>query len=685
MAINWLDRINQADKAEKQWRIRAGKIIKKYRSDDGVDLQGNRQSESFNILWSNVETLAPALYNRTPKPDIRRRYADKDPIAKAISEVLTRASEYTFETEHFDQVMQYAVHDALLVGRGVARIRYEPVFVEHQEPDGDVDDEAYESESGADESPADGDTEESDDESGFDELSSERVCFEHVQWDDFRCEPCRNWSDVTWVAFRLFLTRQELVSRFGEAGEYVPCDHTSRESSTGTPNSPNNSDRDEENRGKVWEIWDKTTRRVIFIAPEADGNDGKHGMTLLEQEDPLSLTGFFPVPQPFYTTEDPSSLIPVPDYEIYSILADDLDRTTKRIIHLTKSLKVAGIYDASLPELQNLYGDGDARLEPSQNTMALIERGGLANAIWFAPLEPQIAALRELYQHREIIKQSIYEVTGVSDIMRGQTAASETATAQQIKGQWGSLRLQRRQRDVQRFARDLLRLAVEVMAECFSPETLTAMTGLQFPTTEQKAMAQSVVSAGGQLPAELQEIMAKPSWEELLQVMRNDLILSYRIDIETDSTIAPDAAAEQQAMAELMTGVSNFVATIGPAVASGYLPVDVAKSLLLMAVRRFKAGPAIEGEIEKIQQPAPQQQQQAPDNSLQIEQMRLEGQMQVKQAELGSAKEIEAIKAAVKQQEIESSERLALLQAQLERERMINDRIQKEQAGYAPV
>lgn len=679
MAINWLDRINQADKAEKQWRIRAGKIIKKYRSDDGVDLQGNQQSESFNILWSNVETLAPALYNRTPKPDIRRRYADKDPIAKAISEVLTRASEYTFETEHFDQVMQYAVHDALLVGRGVSRIRYEPVFAEHEEPDGDVDDEAYESEGGAAEPFADGETEESDD-----ELSSERVCFEHVQWDDFRCEPCRNWSDVTWIAFRLFLTRQELVSRFGEAGEYVPCDHTSRESSTGTPNGPNNSDRDEENRGKVWEIWDKTTRRVIFIAPEADGNDGKHGMTLLEQDDPLNLTGFFPVPQPLYTTEDPSSLIPVPDYEIYAILADDLDRTTKRIIHLTKSLKVAGIYDASLPELQNLYGDGDARLEPSQNTMALIERGGLANAIWFAPLEPQIVALRELYQHREIIKQSIYEITGVSDIMRGQTMASETATAQQIKGQWGSLRLQRRQRDVQRFARDLLRLAVEVMAECFSPDTLTAMTGLQFPTAEQKAVAQSVVSAGGRLPPELQEIMAKPSWEELLQVMRNDLILSYRIDIETDSTIAPDAAAEQQAMAELMTGVSNFVATIGPAVASGYLPVDVAKSLLLMAVRRFKAGPAIEGEIEKIQQPAPQQQQQAPDNTLQIEQMRLEGQMQVKQAELGSAKEIEAIKAAVKQQEIESNERLALMQAQLERERMINDRIKKEDA-YAPV
>lgn len=664
-AGKWLDRINQADKAEKAWRITAGKIITKYRSDDGVDVQGNRRQESFNILWSNVETLSPALYNRTPKPDIRRRFADADPVAKSVSELLTRASEYTFEAEDFDRCMQYVVHDALLVGRGVARVRYDPVFVAHQDDGDDDGDEPTES--------------------APDDLAAERVCFEHVQWDDFRCEPCRNWKDVTWVAFRLFLTKQELVDRFGEDGESVPCDHTSRESVTGTPNSPNNSDRDEENRGKVWEIWDRTTRRVMFLAPEADGGDGK-GTILSEEDDPLSLTGFFPVPQPLYTTEDPSSLIPVPDYEIYSVLAGDLDRTTKRIIHLTKAIKVAGIYDASLPELQNLYGDGDARLEPSQNVMALIERGGLEKAIWFAPLEPIIIALRDLYQHREVIKQAIYEITGVSDIMRGQTMASETATAQQIKGQWGSLRLQRRQRDVQRFARDMLRLSVEVMAERFSPETLTMMTGLQYPTNDQRMLAQQLQAHGGQLPPEMAEIMSRPTWDDLLQVMRNDLILSYRIDIETDSTIAPDAAAEQQAMAELMAGVSNFVATIGPAVASGYLPMDVAKSLLLMAVRRFKAGPAIEGEIEKIQQPP--QQPQPQDNTLQVEQMRaqtelqrqqadIQGQMQIKSAELDHAKEIEAIKAAVKQQEIASAERIAVLQAQLDRERRASEQMRE--------
>ena len=44
--------------------------------------------------------------------------------------------------------------------------------------------------------------------------------------------------------------------------------------------------------------------------------------------------------------------------------------------------------------------------------------------------------MRELVAHREVIKASIYEVTGISDIMRGQTVASETMGAQQLKSQW---------------------------------------------------------------------------------------------------------------------------------------------------------------------------------------------------------------------------------------------------------
>lgn len=646
----WLDAIQSAEKRESTWRLTASKIIKIFRADDGVDLQGNRQKETFNILWSNVSTLAPALYNRTPRPDIRRRYADRDPVAKAVSDALSRSISYCMEQYGYDDAMTKTITSALLTGRGVVRVRYEPLFANTGRPDD------------AAEELADGDN------AADDELAFERVCFEHVQWDDFRCEPCRTWDDVTWVAFRLFLTKQQLAEKFGaEVAEQIPCDHTSREQ-TGTPNSPNGADRDQENRGKVWEIWDKTTRTVVFIAPEVENG----GLIIQQQEDPLSLDGFFPIPRPIYTTEDATSLVPVPDYSVYETLAEDLNRTTKRIVEITKAVRVRGIYDSTIPEIQHLYDSGETGLIPAQNVSQFIDRGGIDKVIWFAPLETLVLALRELYQHREIIKQSIYEITGVADIMRGQTAASETATAQQIKSQWGTIRLQRRQREVQRLARDLLRLGAEIIAERFSPETLTIMTGLQFATNEQKAQMQAMAQQGAELPPEVAAMMEKPSWDDLIGVMRDDLILSFRLDIETDSTIAADEAADKQAMTELMTGVSNFVATIGPAVASGYLPMDVAKQLLLMAVRKFKAGSEIEAEIEKIQQPPPQQQPQ--DNSLQVQQMQMQHEQQLKASDQQHLQQVEAMKAAVKQQEIQANERIAAMQAQLEAQKIENQR-----------
>ena len=91
---------------------------------------------------------------------------------------------------------------------------------------------------------------------------------------------------------------------------------------------------------------------------------------------------------PLYQTEDTTSLIPIPDFKLYQTLADDLDRTTLRIIGLTKAMKVRGIYDSSLPELDHLYDDGDKTLIPAQNVTALLERGGLDKAIWFARWKP---------------------------------------------------------------------------------------------------------------------------------------------------------------------------------------------------------------------------------------------------------------------------------------------------------
>jgi hypothetical protein len=159
-------------------------------------------------------------------------------------------------------------------------------------------------------------------------------------------------------------------------------------------------------------------------------------------------------------------------------------------------------------------------------------------------------------------------------------------------------------REVQRYARDLVRMAAEIMAEHFSPDTMAIMTEVQLPTNEQKQqamqMGQQLQAQGQPLPKKFKEGMALPTWEEALQVLRDDKQRAYRIDIETDSTVAGDQAADQKAITELLTGISSFIQNAGPAVAAGYLPLDAAKSLLMTSVRRFKMGREVEDALDMI-------------------------------------------------------------------------------------
>ena len=159
--------------------------------------------------------------------------------------------------------------------------------------------------------------------------------------------------------------------------------------------------------------------------------------------------------------------------------------------------------------------------------------------------------------------------------MRGASQASETATAQSIKSQWGSLRIQRLQAEVQRFARDLLRLKAEIIAEKFEPQSLMAASGI-------------------------------PVDEQVMALLRNDAMRTYRVDIETDSTIQADVARAQQNASGFVAGFGQFMQAVGPAVQAGALPVEVARTMLQSFARSFKLGRAVEDAIDTIGQSQPQ-------------------------------------------------------------------------------
>jgi hypothetical protein len=617
----WLLELKLADKRESEWRAKAQKVLKRYR-------QKEVKKHSFNILWSNTETMRPAIYNSMPKPDVRRRFKDEDPVGKACSEVLSRALEYGMDTTDFDTQVRNCVVDMLLPGRGLARVRYLPSFNAAQE--------ATDTEQGEE---FDGD---------FEELAWEQAPIEHVQWDDFRMSAGDSWDAITWEAFRHRLTRDELEEQFGEVGKLVPLDKTD------DPDVEGEKDVDVSESFKtaeVWEIWDKEEREVIFIAPSYKDEP------LKKVPDPLNLTNFYPNPRPLYACEDSGTMIPTPLFEYYREQADELDTVTRRINILIKGLKMRGIYDSTISELSELMRGEDNDLIPASNVTALLERGGLEKAIWFMPIEQSAKVLQILQLQRESSKQVIYEITGISDILRGSTNPNETLGAQQIKSQWGSARLKRLQTDCAVFIRDLIRLQSEVIAERFQPETLATMTGLKFPTGEEKQQAMMqyqqqamMAQQQGQQPPPPPDM--PPSWDEILQVLRDDKLRTFKVDVETDSTIASSVESDMSGLKDVLMSLGQILTSFGPAVQMGAMPVDALKEIMMTVARRSKMGNAVEDAFDKIKQPPPPPQPAQPqDNSLQVKQMEIQhsqqieaGKSQIEQMKLQQTQQIEQFK-----------------------------------------
>ena len=115
---SWVHRIAAYERTFRRWESRAEKILKRYRDDARTQ---NNPNARFNILYSNVQTVTPAIFARLPRPDVSRRFRDNDPIGRVASMMLERALE--FEIEHYSDyksAMDSVVFDRLIGGRGTA-------------------------------------------------------------------------------------------------------------------------------------------------------------------------------------------------------------------------------------------------------------------------------------------------------------------------------------------------------------------------------------------------------------------------------------------------------------------------------------------------------------------------------------------------------------------------------------
>ena len=537
-----------------KWTARTKKIIKRYRDDTRG--QTMNESAKFNILWSNIQTLRPTVYSKLPKADISRRFGDNDPVGRVAGQLIERAID--FEIEHYPDyrsTMSYCVEDRFLGGRGTAWVRYEP----HVAPIGIEDDGLSITpniEQGEGAPP------------NLERIEYECAPVDYVHWRDFGHAQARTWEEVTCVWRWVYMTREALEERFGEdVARRIPLDQGPE------PLNAYNESKRSYNRAKICELWDKETEKVYWFSKGM-------GQFIDVRDDPLGLEGFFPCPKPLYATTTSDTLVPVPDFVLYQDQAMELDILSDRIDGLVKALRVRGVYDASQPALQRLMTEGDNNaLIPVDKWMAFSEKGGLKGSIDLLPLDTLANALLNCYRAREDIKSQIYEITGISDIIRGASYASETATAQQIKGQYAGLRLRSMQEDVALFASELIRLKAQVMCLKYQPETILAY------------------AAANQMSPADQELIP-----QALELLRDKPLRNFRVDIAADSLVQMDEAQNRQDRLQFLQAFGGFLAQALPVGQAAPEMVPMMMELLRFGMQAFKAARPIEGQIDQTLQ-----------------------------------------------------------------------------------
>lgn len=640
---SWMEQIDNALGREKEYRKLGQESVQLYEGDKADDTP-------FAILYSNIETLVPAVYNARPIPIVQRRYKDADPLGKAVCDVSTRALKYLIDVESpnydsFDELTQAAVLDGLLTNRGLCKYKY-------VERDGKM---------------------------------AECVYGEAVRWDKFFHGYARTWKKVPWIGFEWDMTEAEIRKNFKDAKIDLKGYRESAEDEL------NSDEKKDQLKGvtliKVFEIWDKRTRRVMFFS--ACCPTGPLRMV----DDPLGLLNFFPIPKPLNFMRKVSTLVPTPLYQQYKQQARELNEITRRLKAIVKAIKFRGAYNAAVEGIDKMLTADDNELVPVENVQSMPDGTGMDKLLWTVPTNELAQTAQSLYQQREQIKQVIYEITGISDILRGASVASETATAQNIKNQWGTLRLKKMQKEVQRYCRDSLAIMLEIAGNKMDLQTLQAMTGAPYMTEQQKqqtqaAMQQAAMQAqmtGQQPPAPpptLLNALQQPSWDAIYKLMQDDMLVHYKTDIETNSTIDAEAAQDKQDIAELLNALSQFLNGLGPLVQEGIMPFEIAKEMLLVISRRYNFGTQLEDAIQAMQSPQPQEEKPDPNEQLKQQTAQMEAQFAQQKAQqdaqlaeqefnqkmaLMEAKmKIEMAELRIKEQELMLQEKAVMLKLQLQ-------------------
>jgi hypothetical protein len=569
------------------------------------DEKENQGGRRLCLFPSNNQTIGAMLFGRTPQASVGRKFADSDDDdARVASEMLERV--LNCDIQRADDTFAEATRNAMLdwrgPGIGIQRHRYELGPMEEVPGQEAVLDEA----TGQELAPAVPPTQ---------KKSWERVNTDWVPWDEFLWGQCRVWSDVPWMAFLAKMSSKALAKLVGdEVAKKVPLNAK-------RINHGDDKDADKSHpwdRAAVWEVWHKETKQVFFVVEgypevlipkdlgqgEEPGQVGANGGV----HDPLGLEGFWPCQRPMMANLTTSKLIPVSDYKFAQDLYKSIDTYYTRIGILAAAARLAGAYDKSAgKDLENLVKGGENKLYPVDNWAAFAEKGGLRGVVDYLPLDQIVAILATL---RELMTEDmnlLYQVTGQSDLVRGQQTANGTPGEAQVKAKFASVRMQAMQDEIARFASEGQKIRAEIIAKHFDGETIIKHSNIE--RTADAQFAQTAV--------------------ELIKSRFAD----YRVEVKPEAINLTDFAALKEERFDVLAGIASYFQAMQPMLQTGG-PASMPYFLrmLQVTVAGLRGGSAYESIIDQwiaAAEKAAAQPQQAPppDPKIMAAQIKAQGDM----------------------------------------------------------
>ena len=541
------------------------------------------EDAELDLFWASYEILKPAIYAHVPRPVVSTQFKDKNPVKNKTAELLERVSVSAFQRSDIDNVMCEIRDDLIFTNRGVMWLTYES-------------------------------------------KDGQKVCFEHLDRMDFRHEPARKWSEVGWVARRAWMTEEEMRERFqktsGEAYKEASLKTLTKAKERGAA--------DNTKKASVWEVWHKADNKVYWVSEGVD--------VFLDKDEPhLKLRGFFPCPRPAFGTLERRSMRPVPDYVRYSSHFAKINTLTSRIYLLLDRIKLKGLIpgggDVANAIEQLIASDDDEILIPVPSAAM---SGEMGNFVQWMPLEVIANTITGLIQARGQLIEDFYQLSGISDIMRGATEADETLGAQRMKSQYGSVRVRQKIQELERIARDAVSIAAEVIAENFSQETILEMSQTEVPTkadiqkqikgiekaaeAELQNLSKSVEEAASQDPEQVQQaaqqiqqqqqaIVSKYAGmldearrevpiDDVIDLLRDDRARGFAFEIEDGSTIWADEQAEKQSRNEFIGAFSQSAGALMPLLQTGPDGAKLAGGLFRFQLAPYRAGRELESLID---------------------------------------------------------------------------------------